>query len=95
MTRNEIKKLNGCVRKIDKIDFLKALEHKDDYRVFIKVQDDQVVDVTEIIDDGICEMVLKSLDKTREIAIEYLSHFHCDLSDPVNNSTLDGDKDIV
>lgn len=95
MTRNEIKKLIGCVRKIDKIDFLKTLEHKDDYRVFIKVQDGQVVDVTEIMDDGISEMVLKSLDETRERAVEYLSHFHCDLSDPVNNSPLEDDKDIV
>lgn len=94
MTRNEIKKLLNCINRIDTIDLLKSLQCKDDYKLYLHLSDGNDVDITHIIDDGLFEIILKNLEKDREMAIEDLSHFHCDLSDKECCSDDENDKDI-
>lgn len=94
MTRNEIKKLLNCVNRIDTIDLLKSLQNKNNYQLYLHLEDGNDVDITHIFNDELIDIVLKDLEKDREMAIEYLSHFHCDLSDKECTSDDENDEDI-
>lgn len=94
MTRNEIKKLLNCVNRIDTIDLLKSLQNKNNYQLYLHLEDGNDVDITHIFNDELIDIVLKDLEKEREMAIEYLSHFRCDLSDKECTSDDENDEDI-
>lgn len=94
MTRNEIKKILNHINRIDTIDLLKSLQYKNNYQLYLHLENGNDVDITHIFDDELIDIVLKELEKDRETAIEYLSHFHCDLSDKECTSDDENDEDI-
>lgn len=80
MTRKELELANNYVDCLDKIDSLKSLKGRDDFRIYVQTQD-EVLDITKLMDEEITDWVLQQLESIREIIVESLSHFHCDLSD--------------